>query len=206
MSLMERHSGIALWRQTANQIRMAIGTGEFDGRETLPGEIVLAKRFDVNRHTVRNAIAALSARACCGSNRAAAPSSNGATGCVIRWGGRTRFSEGLARQTRQRGGRLKTHGIEAATKPVAEALQLDMNAPVLRLETLATADGIPVSGSTNWFDATRFPDFAETFRQLRSVTTTLKLFGIDDYVRISTRIPARRCLPNSSYRPAPSCW
>ena len=54
---MERRSGIALWRQIADQIRLAIGSGEFTTK--LPPEMALAARFAVNRHTVRGAIAAL---------------------------------------------------------------------------------------------------------------------------------------------------
>ena len=56
-----RWSGAAasrLWRQIADRIRLAIGSGEFAGTQ-LPPEMALAARFGVNRHTVRGAIAAL---------------------------------------------------------------------------------------------------------------------------------------------------
>lgn len=55
----DRTSGVALWRQIADDIRVAIGAGEFREAGKLPGEMALAERFGVNRHTVRAAIAAL---------------------------------------------------------------------------------------------------------------------------------------------------
>ncbi len=195
MSLVERHSGIALWRQIADQIRVAIGTGEFDDQQTLPGEIALAKRFDVNRHTVRNAIAALTREGVLRVEQGRGTFIERRERLRYPVGRRTRFSEGLARQTRQRGGRLKAHRVEPASKRVAEGLGLETGAPVVRLNTLSSADGMPISASTNWFDASRFPKFAETFKDLQSVTATLKKLGVDDYVRISTRISARHANP-----------
>ncbi len=55
----DRSSGVALWRQIADDIRVAIGAGEFRETGKLPGEMALAERFGVNRHSVRAAIAAL---------------------------------------------------------------------------------------------------------------------------------------------------
>ncbi len=195
MSLVERHSGISLWRQIADQIRVAIGTGEFDGQETLPGEIALAKRFDVNRHTVRNAIAALTREGVLRVEQGRGTFIERRERLRYPVGRRTRFSEGLARQMRQRGGRLKEHRVEAATDPVAKALNLETGSPVARFETVSSADGVPISASTSWVDAVRFADFADTFKRLRSVTATFKSCGIDDYVRVSTRISARHASP-----------
>ena len=68
---MERRSGIALWRQIADRIRLAIGSGEF--AERLPPEMALAERFKVNRHTVRGAIAALVQEGVLGPSRGVEP-------------------------------------------------------------------------------------------------------------------------------------
>ena len=56
---MERRNGIALWRQIADNIRTDIGSGVFDEARKLTPEHELARRFGVNRHTVREAIASL---------------------------------------------------------------------------------------------------------------------------------------------------
>src|SRR5262245_38837629 len=55
----ERRSGIALWRQIADRIRLGIAAGDLGGGGRLPPETELSARFGVNRHTVRAAIAAL---------------------------------------------------------------------------------------------------------------------------------------------------
>lgn len=195
MTSVERHSGIALWRQIADQIRIAISAGEFEGRSSLPGEIALAQRFDVNRHTVRSAIAALTREGVLRVEQGRGTFIARRTRLRYPVGRRTRFSEGFAEQIREHGGRIKSHRIEAATLPVAEALKLKHGAPVVRMESVGTADDVPVSCSTSWFDATRFPDFAERFEKDRSVTACFKSYGIDDYVRVSTRISAQHAGP-----------
>jgi GntR family phosphonate transport system transcriptional regulator len=58
VNTLERRTGIALWRQVADQIRQGVITG-LQANDRLPAEAELATRFGVNRHTVRSAIAAL---------------------------------------------------------------------------------------------------------------------------------------------------
>jgi len=62
---------------------------------------------------------------------------------------------------------------------------------VIRIDTLHTADGNPVTCATAWFDAARVPNVAEDYRASGSVTFALKAAGIADYLRQSTVIAAR---------------
>ena len=55
----ERNSGVAIWRQIADEIRGEIRAGRLQSGARMPAEMELADRFGVNRHTVRSAIAAL---------------------------------------------------------------------------------------------------------------------------------------------------
>src|SRR5215475_8478514 len=55
-------SGILLWRRIADELEQSIASGVFEPGSKLPGEIEIAERFGVNRHTVRRAIAALANR------------------------------------------------------------------------------------------------------------------------------------------------
>ncbi|MFZ2099583.1 MAG: GntR family transcriptional regulator, partial [Oricola sp.] len=57
--MLERKTGVALWRQIADLIRSDIAAGVAAESGRLPPEMELAKRYGVNRHTVRAAIAAL---------------------------------------------------------------------------------------------------------------------------------------------------
>ena len=191
----ERRSGISVWRQIADRIRMAINAGEFDDTGALPGEMALARRFQVNRHTVRSAIAAL-------ANEGVLRVEQGRGTFIARRsrlkypiGRRTRFTEGLAGQARALEARLKAVQNGPADAEVARALELETGAPVTCLETLHYADGVPVSSARNWFDATRFPQIGDLYRELGSVTACLKRLGVADYVRISTRISAHHAEP-----------
>ena len=55
-------AGVALWRRVADQIERAIADGSYPADTRLPGEIEIALRLGVNRHTVRRALAALAER------------------------------------------------------------------------------------------------------------------------------------------------
>lgn len=189
--LIERRSGVALWRQVADDIRQGIagGLARDDGR--LPPETELAARYRVNRHTVRTAIAALVQEGVLRAEqgRGTFVSRRKKLSYPIRQ--RTRFSEGLAGQIRERRSALLSHAVEPASAEVAEALMLTQGAQVVRMETLSEADGRPVSRATNWFDAARFAGMAEHFQRTGSVTEAFRALGLADYVRRSTAISAR---------------
>ncbi|MCY6382045.1 phosphonate metabolism transcriptional regulator PhnF [Hoeflea prorocentri] len=195
MEFVERRSGISLWRQIADQIRIAISNGEFDESGALPGELALARRFEVNRHTVRSAIASLAREGVLRVEQGRGTFIARHTKLQYPIGRRTRFSAGLAGQIKSRGGFLKSHVTEAATGHVSRALELEPGAPVLRLERVSSADGVPVSRGISWFDAERFPDFANRYESRKSITAVLNSYDIEDYVRISTRISAHHADP-----------
>lgn len=185
----ERRSGVALWRQIADQIRLGIGAGAFT--ERLPPEIELAQRFGVNRHTVRGAIAALVQEGVLRAEQGRGTFVDRPVRFAYPIGPRTRFSEGLAGQARDRRGMLLAHATEPADAATAEALRLAPGALVVRLETLSEADGRKVSRATSFFDAARFAGIDEIHAQTGSITASLKAFGVEDYVRLSTLVSAR---------------
>jgi GntR family phosphonate transport system transcriptional regulator len=51
--------GTALWQQIYETLTHEIGSGRYPKGEKLPTEAALAKRFAVNRHTIRRALAVL---------------------------------------------------------------------------------------------------------------------------------------------------
>ena len=55
-------AGVALWRRVADHLERAIADGRYPVDTRLLGEIEIAQRLGVNRHTVRRAIAALADR------------------------------------------------------------------------------------------------------------------------------------------------
>ncbi|MDH6230818.1 GntR family phosphonate transport system transcriptional regulator [Mesorhizobium soli] len=189
--LMERRSGVALWRQVADRIRLGISNGTLGEGGKLPPEITLSQQFGVNRHTVRAAISALVQEGVLRAEQGRGTFVESRKRLAYPITTRTRFSTGLKDQTRARRVNLLRHVVEPAPARVAEALQLEAGAPVHRLETLSEADGRSVSRGTGWIDASRFPGFADVFVETGSITASFARFGVDDYVRRSTLVSAR---------------
>jgi GntR family transcriptional regulator, phosphonate transport system regulatory protein len=188
---LERRSGVALWRQIADQIRLLAAGAETGGDGRLPPEAVLAARFGVNRHTVRSAIGHLVKEGVLRSEQGRGTFAVRTKRLTYPIATRTRFSAGLEGQAKERMARLLSHAREEADLRVAKALKIAAGAPVVRLETVSEADGRPVSRATSWFDAARFDGIADRFARSGSVTAALKAFGVEDYVRRSTAISAR---------------
>lgn len=183
--------GVTLWRQIADAIRLDIVGGRLAAGDRLAGELALAERFAVNRHTVRRAILAL-----CEEGVVRAEHGRGTFVAEARRlsypiGRRTRFAEGLAGQVQSYRGELLSSAVERASARVAAALGVKAGARVIRMESLSLADGRPLARATGWVAEAKFPGFDAIFRELGSVTQVLARFGVADYQRGSTRISAR---------------
>jgi GntR family phosphonate transport system transcriptional regulator len=181
--------GVTLWRRIADDLEQAIALGTHAAGERLPGEVEIATRFAVNRHTVRRALAELTER---GLVRAERGSGTYVEGRRLAYpiGARTRFSEIVGSAGRDPGGRLIGHGTESAAPDIAKQLGLKIGDAVVRLDILRSADRVPICLTTSWLPAAHAPDAARVFRASRSITATLAHFGIKDYRRQSTRITA----------------
>lgn len=192
--LVERKVGVALWRQIADRIRQDINLGEFDDVMMMPPETALAARFGVNRHTVRNALAALA------SEGLVQPVQGRGTLLMRRdrlsypIGKRTRFSDGLQGQAERLSFVALSSGTGVATREIADALRLPVGTPITVLETLGSADGIPISRASHAFAADRFSRMPEVFARLGSITRALAELGVADYTRLSTDVVARHAL------------
>ncbi len=185
---LQRRIGVSLWRQIADQIRMEIADTQVETK--MPAETVLAERFGVNRHTVRSAIAALVSEGVLRSEQGRGTFVTGRARLRYPIRRRTRFSSGLEGQAQNLKTALLSHATEPAGLKVAEALGLSSGDPVIRLETLGAADGVPVSRSSAWLDAARFGAIAKFLVERESMTLALAALGVSDYTRKSTVIEA----------------
>lgn len=189
--LIDRRSGVSAWRQIADRISRAINAGEYDETGMVPPETLLAERFGVNRHTVRNAIAALAEDGVLRRVQGRGTLIEKRERLVYPVGRRTRFSEGLSGQAADTDIRLVSEQEMEAGGPVAGALVLAPGATVICLRTLSFADGIPVARATHYFSHARFAGIGDLLSKHHSVTRALAAFGVDDYVRLSTEVTAR---------------
>lgn len=190
MSEVERGRGVALWSQISDILADDIFKGRLRQGEQLPSAQDLATRFDVNRHTVRRAIATLEQR-----NLVRTEQGRGtfvqehALDYAI--GRRTRFTQNMRNLNVESDIEFLEDVREIPPSQVAEALGLGRNEYVYRIDTLSHADGHIVDHSTAYFPAARFPGLPAIYRRTQSVTRTLSEFGVSDYVRKHTRVSAR---------------
>ncbi|MDA0785397.1 MAG: phosphonate metabolism transcriptional regulator PhnF [Proteobacteria bacterium] len=189
-----RGSGVALWHQIASRIEEDIAARLFPPGGRLPTENKLAQRFEVNRHTVRRAVAALEEK---GLVRIEQGRGTFVQGGAIDYtvGKRTRFSENIRRQAREPSGQLIRAEQIPADPVVARALDLRRGTRVVLLETVGMADEVPISLGAHHFPAKRFPELIEAFKDSNSISSALAAAGVADYWRKSTRVTAG--LPDS---------
>ncbi|MGD9535562.1 MAG: phosphonate metabolism transcriptional regulator PhnF [Alphaproteobacteria bacterium] len=187
---LDRGAGITLWRQIEARLAQEIADGGFEPGAQLPTERTLADRFEVNRHTIRQALAALSER---GLIRIEQGRGMFVQENVLDYvlGARTRFSEILVTQNRRPGGQLLRASDERQDLQIARELKLPPSSPLIELEILGEADGRPISVSGHYFPKARFDGLIEAYRRTGSITRALQGFGVQDYTRALTRITAR---------------
>ena len=188
--MVERQSGVALWRQIADRMRLAINNGDFDETGMMPPEMVLAARFGVNRHTVRSAMAALSEEGIVRPIQGIGTRIERRDRLRFPISRRTRFSQGLGNQARDLEGKLLEAATEVAPSIVADALGLPTGTLCVRMETVNSADKRPISRATHYFPVERFAGIAAIYERTRSVTAAFRELGVPDYVRRSTEISA----------------
>jgi GntR family phosphonate transport system transcriptional regulator len=185
----ETSAGVSLWRRIADDLEQSIARGTFQPGSRLPGEIEIAGRFGVNRHTVRRAIAALAERGLVRAERGSGTFiERRRIPYTIR--PRTRFSENVGSAGHAVSGRMIASAVEAADDEIAMRFNLKPGAAVLRLELLRHADRIPLCAATTWLDAQRFPNAVDVYRSVNSTTRMLARFGIRNYTRKSTHVAA----------------
>lgn len=189
-SKLQRGGGLTAWRQIADRIEADIAQGLFARGAKLPGEMQLAERFGVNRHTVRRALADLATK---GLVRATQGGGTFVEAGPLPYaiGRKTRFSEVMARAGREARGELIRFAETVASAETAEALSIPQGSPILELTTLHRADEVPISMARVWLPLPRFTGLEQTYRHSGSLTRAYTQHGVSDYTRLSTRVSAR---------------
>ncbi|SDI20770.1 transcriptional regulator, GntR family [Arthrobacter subterraneus] len=184
-------NGYSAWRLIAEELRVEIGDGRLSPGDRIPTGKTLAERFKVNRHTARQAIAALAEERLVESRRGSGTFVLGDAVRVHRIGLRTRLSNSLHEQpSASATGRVLHSELENPPADIAERLRIN-GGKAVRVETSRFTGGQAISVGTHWFDAERVPGIAADIERTGSVTAALAASGIKDYVRTSTSVGAR---------------
>ena len=167
VALAERDGGTA-WRRIADELADAIGRGEYKLGDTLPASVALAERYGVHRHTVRQAFRHLADQ------------------------GLVTVSRGRGTQVTAGTSRMLSAEVVVGEAAACAALKLKTGTPLWCVRGVSLADGVPMGAGTHWLSVERFPDFDKAYREAAgSITAAFKVYGIADYVRLSTRLTAR---------------
>jgi GntR family transcriptional regulator, phosphonate transport system regulatory protein len=192
-----RRPGILIWREIEEVLSSEIAAGVYPAGGRLPVETDLAERFGVNRHTVRQALAALQERGAI-SIKQGRGSFVTAPKLAYPVGRRTRFTENVSHLPGTASGQLLRHWRAAAPAAIARDLKIKRGAPLVALDDLRVIDEEPVSLTTHYFPADRFGNIAEVFVTCGSVTKALAQLGVADYLRCLTRVHARAASPEEA--------
>lgn len=184
-----RRAGIALWRQIQSQLEREISSGGMKPGDRLPTEQDLARQFAVNRHTVRQAIAALEES---GLIRVEQGRGSFVREPVIdyRLSSRTRFSENISRLQRSPGGKLLRAERVVLEDGIAHDLALPSGSRAILIERLTEVDGRVIGRALHYFRP-ELTGLIDAYRRTGSITTSLQDIGVGDYHRLWTRIQAR---------------
>ncbi len=146
--------------QIEEQLAGQIASGELHTGERLPPERDLARDLNVSRMTVRQALSSLAARGLVerGAGRGTFVAPRKVDHDLTRVAG---FSEQLARQGLEPGAKIIDVSETPAGWRISAALEIAPKAPVVRIQRLRLADGIPMALEDSWFPAERFPGFAD---------------------------------------------
>lgn len=185
-----RDGGIAVWRQIQQILEGQIRDHTFKPGARLPTEAELAKRFMVNRHTVRQAIARLEER---GLLRTDQGRGTFVQEAVIDYqlSRKTRFSENLSRQNRGADRVMLDTADMPASAEVARALRLRRGALVNYVLCAGETDGRRISVSAHYFPKPRFDGIGALVAETKSFTKSVRRLGVEEYTRQSTRILAK---------------
>lgn len=191
---MDWEPGLSIWKQIEKLLLSDIADRVFAPGDKMPTEIELVRRFGVNRHTVRRAMAAL-----VDANVVRVEQGRGAfvQEQILDYplGSKTRFSQIVSGRHRLPDKRLISSEILKANANIAQFLDVKPGTRVIELFSVSEADGIPLAVATSYLPVARFEGIVEIFTQTKSLTEAFKHFGIDDYSRKTTRISAQ--LPSS---------
>ena len=178
-----------IYYQIYESLKKDVANKIYKTGDKLPSENHLSKRFEVNRHTVRRALQILKNEGILFSKRG--------SGVIVqdtkfkyKIGKRVRFSQNITNENYIPKTKIIRSEIRKASKIEADNLKINSRDEILLIETTGKINNIPTILTKRTIPNKRFPRFLEIFQKELSVTQTLKLLGINDFVRSNTNIIA----------------
>ena len=171
--------GTAYYQQISEIIRQRIEEGEYGPGCNLPTESDLGRQFGVNRHTAREALRQLKQEGIVFSVKG---KGTFVADSKIRYrvSKKLRFTTSIIETGLTPGTEMVAVGERPADEALAGKLGIAPGEPVLTLEMLRSASGIPLIVATSRLPAARFPGLGERMGNALSLYQLLKEhFGVE---------------------------
>jgi GntR family phosphonate transport system transcriptional regulator len=183
--------GGTVWRRIADELAAAIEREEYRPGDTLPASVALAERYGVHRHTVRQAFRHLADLGLVTVSRGRGTQVT-APRLPYPIGRRVSMRTNMGKLGITGTSRMLSAEVVVGEAAACTALKLKTGTPLWQVRGVSLADGVPMGTGTHWLAVERFPDFDKAYREAAgSITAAFKIYGITDYVRLSTRLTAR---------------
>lgn len=187
MTVLEFPKRIPRWQQIAESVSRDLRSACF-ADDRLPTEAALARRFGVNRHTIRRAIAALA-----GKGLVRVEHGRGTVVCRGRAApqNRSRYTVSAASEGDEFHRRVIRSMRSPANSRTAKNLEIAPGTAVIEIETLAELGGSPISFEVHRFRAERCLTLPYAFLLGLSITDAIEACGIGKRKPVVTRLLAR---------------
>lgn len=181
-----------IWKQIAASILNDIKTGKYVEGMRLPPETTLAREYAVNRHTLRRALADLTARAKLRNvphigtfvERARIPFPLDKT---------TRFGVAMESAGHKLSGKLLSSEVRTPPERIAEQLKVAARTQVIEMVHVRKANDRPFVLVTTWLPADRFAKFPAYYVATGgSLKMAFAQCGVPRYERTHIKISSRR--------------
>ena len=165
-------TGVPLYRQIQADLRERIQGGTLPRGTRLESEQELMARYEVSRATVRQALAGLVGDGLIEIRRGLGTYVR-RVAMEHRLGGFYSYSREIERHGRRPGTRVRSLGVEHASRRVAAALELEPGEAVVALARIRLADDEALVTETSYLPAERFPGLDRLDFRQRSLYDTL---------------------------------
>jgi DNA-binding GntR family transcriptional regulator len=145
---LKRAGPVPLYFQVSSTIEEAIRSGQIQPGSRLENEVSLGERLGLSRPTIRRAIQELVDKGLLVRRRGIG--TQVVHGQVTRGVELTSLFDDLVRSGQHPSTTVLTCEIEPAEASIAEELMISPGSPVLKIERIRAADGVPVGLLTNW--------------------------------------------------------
>ncbi|MEM7076281.1 MAG: phosphonate metabolism transcriptional regulator PhnF [Pseudomonadota bacterium] len=186
-----------VWETIRRALADDLAEGRYRPGDKLPTEAALSRRFGVNRHTVRRALAALADAGMIYARRGSGVFVS-QTRTDYPLGRRVSFTRNLRAAGRLPSRKVLLIETRAADRQEARTLRLPPGASVHSYDGLSLADREVIAVFRSVFPADHLPDLAAALNRLCSTTESLAAVGVTDYVREWTRVSALAATPTQA--------